>query len=246
MGTLASARIFVRRFVPVFVIAVLVLRLNSPAVAAAQLRPHTDQQRIEELLEPGDLDIANPNAVYETYIGPVWDELGVQFFLVFNKAAKTFLYLLNDNPKMDQYEPSQFSSDVTVGMRTSFAFYKDKMADRHILIGAFAGNTQLNNYFDGPFDQLPDNCIEGDALIDALLSIGPAMNGKVDRYGSEPAGEVRYALTTYKYYGAVEDLEPIVDCASKETDPARSLWLASAAIKDLQERKPLVDAPVRR
>ena len=31
------------------------------------------------------------------------------------------------------------------------------MANRQILIGAFVGNTQLNNYFDGPFDQLPDN-----------------------------------------------------------------------------------------
>ena len=36
----------------------------------------------------------------EVYIGPSWDESGVQFFLVFNKTAKTFLYLLNDSPKI--------------------------------------------------------------------------------------------------------------------------------------------------
>ena len=335
---------------PVFVIAVLALLLTSPAVAAAQLKLHTDQQMIEELLEPSDLDIANPNAVFEavfdalpskvtvyptesyyyftfpykgiiyagnlrfdawdqfdgkvhfayfpeyaywrkpvdplykklgpgdgvqvtqvdkfhyriafkgktvdfeipdlskvkpapgmvrddeTYIGPIWDESGIQFFLVFNKAAKTFLYLLNDNPKMDQYQPSQFSPDVTVGLRTSFAFYRDKMADRHILIGAFAGNTQLNNYFDGPFDQLPDNYIEGDTLIDALLSIDPSMKGKVDRYGSEPSGEVRYAITTYRYYGAVEDLKPIVDCAGKETDPAQ--YYACFNVKQEGEEEP--------
>jgi hypothetical protein len=157
----------------------------------------------------------------ETYIGPSWDESGVQFFLVFNKTAKTFLYLLNDNPRMDIYEPSEVSPAVTIGNRTSFALYKDKLANRQILIGVFTGNTQLNNYFDGPFDQLPDNFIEGDTLLNALLSIQPDMKGHVDRYGADPNGEVRYAITTYKYYGRPEELKPIVDCADKNSDPAQ-------------------------
>lgn len=157
----------------------------------------------------------------ETYLGPVWDESGVRFFLVFNKTAKTFLYLLNDTPKMDQYQPSDLSPAVTIGMRTSFVFYKDKLADRQILMGDFFGNTELNNYFDGPFDQLPDNYIEGDALLEALLQIDPSMKGKVDRYGSDPSGEVRFAITTYKYYSDPSDLKPIVDCAAKETEPAQ-------------------------
>ncbi len=157
----------------------------------------------------------------ETYLGPIWDESGVQFFLIFNKTAKTFLYLLNDNPKMDQYEPTDVSPELTVGNRTSFTFYKDKLVDRQILVGVFGGNTQLNNYFDGPFDQLPDNYIEGDSLLDALLQIEPSMKGHVDRYGSDPSGEVRYAITTYRYYSDVEDLKPIVDCAAKTNDPAQ-------------------------
>ncbi len=156
----------------------------------------------------------------ETYIGPIWDELGVQFFLIFNKPSKSFLYILNDNPKMDQYEPSSLSPAVRVGNRTSFAFYKDKLTDRQILIGDFFGHTQLNDYFDGPFDQLPDNYIQGDTLIDALLQIDPSMKGKVDRYGSDPSGEVRYAITTYKFYGDLADLKPIVDCAAQKTEPA--------------------------
>lgn len=157
----------------------------------------------------------------ETFLGPIWDESGVQFFLLFNKSAKTFLYLLNDKPKMDQYEPSEVSPHITVGNRTSFVFYKDKLGDRQILIGVYVGNTQLNNYFDGPFDQLPDNYIQGDALIDALLLIDPSMKGHVDRYGSVPSGEVRYAITTYKYYASVDDLKPIIDCADKTDDPAQ-------------------------
>ena len=157
----------------------------------------------------------------EVYIGPSWDESGVQFFLVYNKSAKTFLYLLNDNPKMDQYDPNGLSPAVTVGIRTSFVFYKDKFADRQILMGDFIGNTMLNNYFDGPFDQLPDNYVQGNTLLDSILEIEPSMKGeKVDRYGADPTGEFRYGITSYKYYRYVEDLKPIVDCAAQATDPA--------------------------
>jgi hypothetical protein len=157
----------------------------------------------------------------EVYIGPSWDESGVQFFLVYNKPAKTFLYLLIDNPKMDQYDPHMLSPAVTVGIRTSFVFYKDKLADRQILIGDFVGNTMLNNYFDGPFDQLPDNYVQGNTLLDAILDVEPGMKAeKVDRYGADPTGEFRYGITSYKYYRYVEDLKPIVDCAEKSADSA--------------------------
>jgi len=157
----------------------------------------------------------------EVYIGPSWDESGVQFYLIFNKTAKTFLYLLVDTPKMDLYEPSSLSPAVTVGNRTSFVFYKDKLMDRQILMGDFVGHTMLNDYFDGPFDQLPDNYVQGNTLLDAILEVEPGMKGeKVDRYGADPTGEFRYGITSYKYYSHVSDLKPIVDCAEKNSDPA--------------------------
>ncbi len=157
----------------------------------------------------------------EVYIGPSWDESGVQFYLIFNKTAKTFLYLLIDTPKMDLYEPSALSPAVTVGNRTSFVFYKDKLMDRQILMGDFVGHTMLNDYFDGPFDQLPDNYVQGNTLLDAILEVQPGMRGeKVDRYGADPTGEFRYGITSYKYYSHVSDLKPILDCAEKNNDPA--------------------------
>jgi len=158
----------------------------------------------------------------ETYLGPIWDESGVRFFLLFNNTAKTFLYLLNDDPKMDLYEPSDLSPGLTVGNRTSFSFLKDKLVpERQILIGVFAGNTQVNNYFDGPFDQLPDNYIEGNKLRDAILKLVPDVKDKVDRYGSLPDGAERFAITSYKYYEDVRDLKPIIDCAAKNNEPAQ-------------------------
>jgi hypothetical protein len=47
MSQFRGSGIFARRFVPVFVIAVLALGSTSPAVTAARLKLHTDQQMIE-------------------------------------------------------------------------------------------------------------------------------------------------------------------------------------------------------
>ncbi len=157
----------------------------------------------------------------ETYLGPVWDESGVQFFLIFNKTAKSFLYLLNETPKVDLYEPTKLSPAMTLGNRTGFAFYKDKLLSRQILIGDFVGHTMLNDYFDGPFDQLPDNYVKGTELRDAILEVEPHLKGqKADRYGADPTGEFRYGITSYKYYGYINELKPILDCAEKNADPA--------------------------
>jgi hypothetical protein len=157
----------------------------------------------------------------ETYLGPVWDESGVQFFLVFNKTAKAFLYLLNETPKMDLYTPSQLSPAITIGNRTSFAFYKDKLLNRQILIGDFIEHTMLNDYFDGPFDQLPDNYVKGTSLLDSILQIEPGLkDDNPDRYGAGKSGEFRYGITSYRYYSQIAGLKPIADCAEKNSDPA--------------------------
>ncbi len=65
MNKLRSLSSFARCALPVLVIAFLTLLHHSPVAAAAQLKLHTNQQMIEELFEPGTLDIANPNAVFE-------------------------------------------------------------------------------------------------------------------------------------------------------------------------------------
>ena len=100
----------------------------------------------------------------ERLIGPVFDESAVRFFLVYNSKAKVFHYILDETaPVPDQLEPSPRSDRLLVGKRTGFAYYRDHRLDRKILIGVFEQNVRLNNYFDGPFDQLPDNFIEGES-----------------------------------------------------------------------------------
>jgi hypothetical protein len=152
----------------------------------------------------------------EQFIGPIFDESAVQFFLLFNKKLKIFHYVLNENsPVPDKFFSPKGHDRILVGKRTGFAFYKDHRLNRKIMIGAFEGNMRANNYFDGPFDQLPDNFLEGDTLRDIILSIQPSLKGQIDRFGGAPDGSIRYMIGPYLPYQALTDLNGIDTCAVK-------------------------------
>lgn len=156
----------------------------------------------------------------ETYIGPIFDESGMRFFLVFNEELKNFLYIMDETaPLADQFNATAASDRITIGIRTGFAYYADRFANRKILVGVNVLNTSVNNYLDGPFDQLPDNFIEGDALQRAILAQSPAMEGQMDRFGNSPDGETRYLIAPYLQYEQEDELAVIAECAEGEEPP---------------------------
>lgn len=156
----------------------------------------------------------------EVYLGPVYDESGIQFYLVYNKQRKIFLYVLNEQSKVpDQLEPSQISDRLVIGRRTGFAFYKHHHIDRKILIGVHTANVAVNNYYDGPFDQLPDNFIKGNSLSDAIMESDPSVKGNIDRWGYLKSGEGRYLIGPYIQYQTQEQLLPFHQCATNKSVP---------------------------
>lgn len=151
----------------------------------------------------------------ELHLGPIFDESAIQFYLLFNRKLKVFHYVLNESGTV----PDRFFSArkrILIGKRTGFAFYQDHRLNRKILIGAFEGNMRANNYFDGPFDQLPDNFIEGEALRDAILAVRPQLKGEIDRFGASPDGSIRFNIGPYLPYNDVRDLNRIDACAVKK------------------------------
>ena len=163
-------------------------------------------------------DVKPPAAIMgpdEKYIGPVFDESAIRFFLVFNERLKIFHYVVDETiPVADQFIRSRETSRIFIGKRTGFAFYQDYRLKRKILIGVFEGNARVNNYFDGPFDQLPDNFIEGETLREAILAVEPELAGKIDRVGAAPDGSGRYLIGPYVYYRTEEQLSPFHACAT--------------------------------
>ncbi len=157
----------------------------------------------------------------EQFIGPIFDESAVRFFLVFNAKLKLFHYLLDETVnRADVFEPLAASNGrILIGKRTGFAVYRDQRRDRKILIGVYVGNVLANNYFDGPFDQMPDNFIEGDSFRQAILAVQPELKGRINRYGSFADG-ARYAVEPYMEYRSPKDLEIFDRCATSRRIPA--------------------------
>lgn len=156
-------------------------------------------------------------AANERYIGPVYDESGVQFYLLFNSELKLFHYVLNENvPVPEKTFTSIVSPNISIGLRTGFAYYQDKYYKRKILIGVHQINSNVNNYFDGPFDQLPDNFIKGNELHDAIIAVEPGLQGKIDRLGNSPGGAERFYIGPYLYYSDETELAVFEECARDE------------------------------
>lgn len=161
----------------------------------------------------------------EKYLGPVFDESGMQFFLVFNPKLKMFLYILNETGRLpDQLRFAPGSNRIFIGTRTGFAYYLDFRINRKILIGVFDANSRVNNAFDGPFDQLPDSFVEGDALRDSIIAVEPSLKGKIDRFGGSDDGSGRFLVAPYTYYRTMDELHVFHQCAIERRIPRESYY----------------------
>jgi hypothetical protein len=177
----------------------------------------------------------------EVYIGPVFDESGVQFYVIFNKTTNHFHYVLNEDvPPPETYKklyepdnpahakelekeaaangakpPKRRKPDpsVLIGRRTGFAFYVDKVNNRKILVAVNNNNARRNNYYDGPFDQLPDNYIDQTHIGRYLELAYPYLKGKIDKRGVV-IGENgnRAAVGAYYNYEEEGELDFVASC----------------------------------
>jgi len=156
----------------------------------------------------------------EQFIGPVFDDSAVRFFLVFDTKLKLFHYILDETIKpADVFVLAPVGHGrILIGKRTGFAIYRDQRFDRKILIGVYHSNVIANNYLDGPFDQMPDNFIQGDSYRQAILAVETDLKGRINRYGSFADG-ARFAVEPYMEYRSPKDLEIFDRCATSRRTP---------------------------
>jgi hypothetical protein len=161
----------------------------------------------------------------EKFIGPIFDESAIRFFLVYDSKLKIFRYILDEAGKVaDEFFKAARADRIFIGRRTGFAFYQDHRLDRKILIAAFEANSVLNTYFDGPFDQLPENFIEGEALRDAIIDSDPSVKGKIGRLGQYADGSGRYVIHPYMLYRKESDLYGAHRCATSKAKRAADYY----------------------
>jgi hypothetical protein len=171
----------------------------------------------------------------ETFLGPIFDESAIRFFLVFNSRLKVFHYILDETtPVADQFSARK-GEPIQIGKRTGFAFYA--FDGRKILVGVDERQSRLNTYLDGPFDQLPENFIEGEALREAILAADPSVKGKIDRLGNFADGLGRYLIHPYLLYRQASDLAVFARCLASKSVAAADRAACFVIDNDEAQRK---------
>jgi hypothetical protein len=182
----------------------------------------------------------------EKLLGPIFDESGIRFFFLFNSRLKIFLFALDETvPTPDELIDAKGAAPVLIGKRTGFALYP--FEGRKFLVGVDERQSRLNTYFDGPFDQLPENFIAGDALRDAILAVEPSLTGRIDRLGNFADGSGRYLINPYMLYRQPADLALFQRCmASKAVPPADRTACFVIDDQEAQRKNPRPQALKRR
>lgn len=151
----------------------------------------------------------------EKYLGPIFDESGIRFFLVYNPKLKIFLYILDETVKVgEDLSASKRTDRIQIGRRTGFAYYRDHRLERKILIATFETNSRVNNYFDGPFDQLPENFVDWDDVVKDIVASDPSAKGKLDKFGFYRNDSGRYPIHPYRLYQTEDQLFSVHRCAT--------------------------------
>ena len=146
----------------------------------------------------------------EVFTQKTFDESGYSFFLIRNMMPPSFSFVLND--EFDLPEPLvPVHKGFWLGKNSGFLFYENPEDHRKTLVGVKADNAERNNYYDGPFDQLADNYVQGNEFREAILGVYPALAGKIDKYGQflDRAG-ARLAISPYQTYQKPEELYDII------------------------------------
>jgi len=161
----------------------------------------------------------------EEYVGPVFDESGLVFSLIFNKEISHLYIILNEDSFVPEYF-RELTNDIVIGERSEFAFYNDKQYNRKILIGVKGVNVLKNNWFDGPFDQMPDNYVYTGQIpnySDYLIAAYPNLEGRIDKYGNYLDIEgVRIAVGPYYVYWSNDELSSLADYCNSQDFPSKS------------------------
>jgi hypothetical protein len=157
----------------------------------------------------------------EIFVMRTFDESGYQFFLLFNEEHDYLFWVLNEEELIpDELMP--FDSDVVVGRRSGFAFIIDTPNDDRKVLAAIRGaNATINNYYDGPFDQLADNYVDETNISEYLQRASPTLRGRIDKYGyfTDREGSGRVAVSPYYVYFSETDLLQFLERVRAADDP---------------------------
>ena len=195
---------------------------KADGLSVEKVKDHAYRIKYAALERTITLNDISDSAIASNKLGPdqfdmglAHDESGLRFHLLFDTNVLDFSYVLDEaNGVAEKLVPlSGEDGELLVGIRTGFVFKSEPELSRKRLIGVHSANISANNYYDGPFDQLPDgykgklNVKQAFEMIDAdfAKTIDPFGNFK-DRDGA------RVVIAPYLRYSDKSDFGAFTSC----------------------------------
>ena len=153
----------------------------------------------------------------DKFVGRVFDESGLTFNLMYNKPSKTIYFVLN-TPNSTPETFIRHSKNVFIGKRTGFVFFEDQLHN-YILVAANAEEIYKNTWYDGPFDQLPENFYMDIDFWGVVYDAYPELKGKLRDDGvfiEEP--DHIFGIFSYREYQDESHLQFIAKCSEMHPD----------------------------
>lgn len=160
----------------------------------------------------------------ERFVSGLRDESGYFLWLIYYPPLRSFYYVLNpDQPLPERWQRGESQRIQTFfGERSRFCFLRDPRTGRCILVGVLARNIELNNWYDGPFDQVPPRLLVKSMLEEAYPYVLDA--GGIDEHGNflKLTGQ-RVAISPYRDYSSGPALERELEQLVID-DPSPAAW----------------------
>lgn len=162
----------------------------------------------------------------ERHISGLLDESGYFLHLMYWPPDRALYYVLNDTkplPESLHRAVTPRGHEVWFGEESRFCFYQHPRSGRIILVGVATRNIQENNWFDGPFDQVPPHLPIGDIIRTAYPYVEDA--GGIDDHGNFLKRDgTRIAISPYQKYTAGTELMAYLDSAIRDQDESPFAW----------------------
>src|SRR6266852_27580 len=155
----------------------------------------------------------------EEYVGSLYDESGVEFDLIYSALRNGFMFLLKTAKFSNEYL-NDIGTNILVVRRTGFVYYNDKSYNRIILIAVNSDKIYENSYYDGPFDQLPENYYDELKFLNYVYKVYPTLKGKLTPHGTFDDGTV-FSVVAYAEYRSLSELNYVRKCGAQTDERNR-------------------------
>ena len=161
----------------------------------------------------------------ESFIGRIMDESGTGLLLFFNEKTNSFYEVLDESRITDRFDPLE--KGFVIGKRTGFIYFDDENIEykRKILVGVNFENSKVDNFLDGPGDQVPIHVKIRDDLIKS--NPGAALGNGTDEYGVMLGGGEwsRLIVGPFNFYTLPSDtIEQKSFCLNDQSTDKSTFW----------------------